>query len=256
MKKQLLIAAIWAGLLAGCSQIKVQSSWHEQPVKVDGLADEWMDNQLTLDEKNHLLYGSVYDAQSLTVAVVFNDPALAGRMVRQGFTIWLDEDQTNALEYRGHLTRLPKNAPRSRPDSMRKPLKFKALSSSDFVFVQKDPEAYYDLQTLPNGAAAMDKDGPRFCLEFRIPRKSESASVGLDPDKEQTEIQIELTKLKRKDKENSSFRPRMQGRGGMGGGRQGGGGRRGAPPGEGSRDTAPTFRFTIELGPRASGGVK
>jgi hypothetical protein len=76
-------------LLAGCAATTMDSRWRDREVVVDGQDAEW-DAARFWFEESHAAVGLMNDRDYLYLTVALTDPYLEARILRQGFTVWVD----------------------------------------------------------------------------------------------------------------------------------------------------------------------
>lgn len=92
MKKLLLtLSIISVFILAGCKGDKVNSIWNNGNIKINGNDSDWR-NTLTYVKDSKFLFGIQNDNKNLYLCLVTNDPELENKIIRMGFTVWLDRE--------------------------------------------------------------------------------------------------------------------------------------------------------------------
>ncbi len=79
-------ASLWS-----CKKAVVQSVKTEQPIVIDGKAEEWQAALIT-HEKLNLSYAVQNDDNNLYVLLLSNHPASQNKLLTSGLVIWLDAD--------------------------------------------------------------------------------------------------------------------------------------------------------------------
>jgi len=108
-KKQIIIAvAIAACFVNSCktsqhSKVKQNGTWQTQAIIIDGDNKDWPSPYPEYDEKASLGYAVSNDKENLYITVETGDPATQLKILRQGFTVWIDKtggkEQTTGIHY-------------------------------------------------------------------------------------------------------------------------------------------------------------
>jgi hypothetical protein len=77
--------------VTGCGKVQIESAWCAREIKVDGRPDEWQ-GVTTYIKDSGIAVGAFNDRDNLYVCMSTGDPGIAGRMLRQGLTIWFDRE--------------------------------------------------------------------------------------------------------------------------------------------------------------------
>jgi hypothetical protein len=75
----------------GCKTEEIPSSWTNQPITVDGNADDWSELPAYLFEKEGATVGICNDSVNLYLMLRLSDARKSMMIKREGLTIWLDD---------------------------------------------------------------------------------------------------------------------------------------------------------------------
>ncbi|MDD4857880.1 MAG: hypothetical protein PHD74_07220 [Candidatus Krumholzibacteria bacterium] len=96
-------AAFAASAFAGCMESKVDSTWLNREVTIDGKAPEWAGQEAYYDEDQGLKVGFFNDAQYLYVYISTWHRETQQQILMNGFTVWFDANggkkETFAVNY-------------------------------------------------------------------------------------------------------------------------------------------------------------
>jgi hypothetical protein len=170
----------------------VESTWAAQPLKIDGLNDDWTGTALAIEKSTKVAYALKNDGQNLYVLFVFNDPKSLSTIDRTGITFYFSREGKKdkdsgihfirkmvkpdeliaTLEKQGEtLTEEQKQSIRSKP----------ALILFDAERMGKkgeeSPEEALPQGTLRAGFRTSNKDGD-VIYEFRVPLAEVETSAG------------------------------------------------------------------------------
>ncbi|MFH1011340.1 MAG: hypothetical protein V1784_08940 [bacterium] len=77
-------------LSMGCNGNKIQSSWPESPIQIDGQADDWNGLPKYYFEESGVSLGISNDADNAYLLFRFTNPKWLMSIAKRGLTIWLD----------------------------------------------------------------------------------------------------------------------------------------------------------------------
>ncbi len=250
MKAIISILAISALFISSCSPLKIQSNQVKHSLIIDGKSEDWADIAIFYNDKKPFMIGAVNDSNQITLALVFRDPIWAQLLLRRGFSICLDEDKNNIIDYMGApkpAINIKQNNQVPTPQFNNKN-KLRSLTSRDFIAITQHPESYASLQEIENLDAAFSFDNGNYCLELQIPFLKAGKSFGI-PVLSGNKVEIELLTKEVKQRQPKSFDgPEQTGSRGRGGRRGGGhGNRKGGMPS--SRKEGIDLKVVIQLVP-------
>ncbi len=96
--KKILISVVvlFVLILIGFSAEEIiQSSWTVQPIKIDGLSQDWSDINLNSDKKSKVDYAFQNDGEYLYTLFKFNDPATLSSIQTTGMRLWFNLEGKN-----------------------------------------------------------------------------------------------------------------------------------------------------------------
>lgn len=104
-----VLSFILLASIASCSGSRHSKSkklggvWQIQPISVDGSNKDWPSPYPEYDSKANLGYAVSNDSKNLYITVETGDPATQLKILREGFTVWIDKtggkDQVMAINY-------------------------------------------------------------------------------------------------------------------------------------------------------------
>ena len=228
----------------GCGE-KIESTWKTQFLTIDGNSQDWEGLPLQYQEDMKIVYGIVNDDATVNVVIRFNDERLARMFSMRGFTLWLnDEDSENKLigihyrddsmrdrfmAERGDHNRERNQGEQKYPDPQK--------PKGKFTLAKNDSSTTIPLGDITAFEAAADSKDGIFCYEFSIPLTGTEGSVYyLNPSNQKTiKVGLEIVGMSEEEKENLKAEMEEQrksrqgsdmggrGRGGMKGGMRGSG---------------------------------
>jgi hypothetical protein len=77
-------------LASGCRQDKIASRWKDNSIIIDGNQTDWQGNNLRVPKGKHITVGVLNDESYLYLTLSTIDRALMMKVLRLGFTVWLD----------------------------------------------------------------------------------------------------------------------------------------------------------------------
>jgi hypothetical protein len=234
-------------LTTGCGE-KIESTWKNQTITIDGDGQEWEGLPLRYQEEMKIVYGIVNDNMTIDFMIRFNDTSLASMFSMRGFTLWLnEEDSENKLigihyrddsmrdKYRGERGHRPRGQVQEEQPSLQS-LKPKGK----FTLAQNDSATTLPVEDIISFKAAADAKDGIFCYEFRIPLTSMDGSPYFLNISNQKTIKVGLEIVGMSEEEQEKLKSEMEERrssmpdgnmgdrsGGMRGGTRGGGKRGG-----------------------------
>jgi len=233
-------------LTTGCGET-IQSTWKTQALTIDGNSEDWEGLPLQYQEDMKIIYGIVNDNETVNFVIRFNDTNLARMFSMRGFTLWLNDENSEkkriGIHYRDDAMRdkfIAEGSNRSRGQAQKEqPPSQAAKPKGKFTLAKNDSLTAKPIADLPSFEAAADAQDGIFCYEFRIPLTSMDESpyflnisnqktimVGLEinglSEEEQDKIKDDM-----EERQGSMQDGKMGGR--SGGGKRGGmrGGKRG-----------------------------
>jgi len=78
-------------LSAGCTALKLNSTWKRNQIIVDGDSSDWIENMFYLESKKVLL-GIRNDSEYFYMCMIMEESSLRDQMMRNGFILWFDPD--------------------------------------------------------------------------------------------------------------------------------------------------------------------
>ncbi|UCE40148.1 MAG: hypothetical protein JSV17_11855 [Candidatus Aminicenantes bacterium] len=87
----LWILALALFTLVGCSTLKLESTWKDRDITLDGKGGEWLGAKYYFED-SAISVGLINDEQYLYVSMMTENPMIRAQIMRQGLTIWLDPD--------------------------------------------------------------------------------------------------------------------------------------------------------------------
>lgn len=232
---------------AGCSEPELSSTWKDREITVDGKAGDWKD-VVAYIEKTNAAVGLLNDEHHLYVCLTTMDRITASKIVRSGFTVWLDPTggKKKTLGIRFPLGMQESGDPMKIKESLRDPKKFRALfedlgSEMELLGPEKDQRVRTLRSTVEGIEVSAGYSEGRFVYELKLPlaRSAEQPyGIGTDPGG-QISLGFETPELDREAMVSQAKGQRGGGggggggKGGMGGGGggMGGGGKGGIRPG-------------------------
>lgn len=235
-------------LSTGCGE-KIESTWKNQELTVDGNGQDWEGFPLQYHEDMKIVYGIVNDDATVNFMIRFNDESLARMFSMRGFTLWLNEEDEEqkqiGIHYRDDSMRHRFMA--ERRDRYRERDQDEQISSElpkpkgKFTLAKNDSLTIIPLRDIAAFEAAADSKDGIFCYEFSIPLTSaEGSPYYLNISNQKIiKVGLEIVGMSEEEKENlkaemEERQKSMQGgdmggrsRGGMKGGMRGGGKRGG-----------------------------
>ena len=226
-----------------CRGQKIQSTWMENKITVDGIIEDWKDIPRIYEEDLKIMLSVSNDHDNLNLMYCFNDPALARMIAMRGVTVWLNDEAKNEKNFgiafkndlMDQLKEMNREQFRNRDEQLPggKNLR-ELLKSGCFTVELKDTLSGLLMDELPGVEASVDQIEGLYCFEMRVPicEIKKSRTMLQIPENNQMKIGIEIPEAKRIMPERN-----REGTGMRGGGRDGGrGGMRGG--GMGSRGGA------------------
>ncbi len=103
MKKFLLAAiVVFAFMISGCNDNKIQSTWRTNNIKIDGNEADWGKSLIYVKDSN-LLFGVQNDDKYLYLCMVTNNQELQSKILHLGLTVWFDstggDDKNFGIKY-------------------------------------------------------------------------------------------------------------------------------------------------------------
>ena len=89
--KNLLILIILIFFFS-CHAQKIQSSWVDNHIIVDGVIEDWKDIPRTFEKDLKMMLGIANNDDNLYIMYCFNDPNLARMIAMRGITIWFNDE--------------------------------------------------------------------------------------------------------------------------------------------------------------------
>lgn len=101
LKKMFICVCLMAAIsFIGYSAEKIiQSHWTVQPIKTDGLSEDWSDINLNLDKKTKVNYAFQNDGEYLYTLFKFTDPSVLSSIQTTGMRVWFNLEGKNKKEY-------------------------------------------------------------------------------------------------------------------------------------------------------------
>ena len=166
-------------LLISCAPESIESHWYNKDITADGNDDDWNESYLFVNNDLQLVYGVSNNDRYVNILIRFQNENLARRMLVNGFTIWLNKDNTKGICFEDQIARDRfierfMEGDRNR-DSARKPVlvggpadfrnnwlkgRFYLLGAGVKRDLQEDKDSSVK-------AAAGERDG-FYCLEYKI----------------------------------------------------------------------------------------
>jgi hypothetical protein len=165
--KQLFFFAIISVSLTSCSDIIYSSLWQTNPVKADGLANEWNKPLKHYDSSTKLQYTFSNDKHNMYICIRATDESTQKKILRGGMVVWIDTSG-KGKERTGISYPLP--------DMNTKP-------ESDGEIVNRDPDAYRPKRKFHNDHNEMTLSGFKGPIGGTVPLKNvEGIDVNLNVD--------------------------------------------------------------------------
>lgn len=227
-------------MLISCSNEKVQSSWTENGIIVDGLGNDWNNLSLTYNEDLKIAYGFANNDSSLYFMIRFRDRNLIRMFSRRGMTLWLnDKDKKNkklGIHYiddtiQPMMTAMHRNSTQNQRDNQ--PV---FIPSGIFTLARNDSaDLDIKIDNITEMQAATKYEDGFYCFEFSIPviKTINFQHFLTIPKNKKIKACFEINPMSQEDKErmqemmavqrNSAGGGRNGGMKGGGGGRSGGG---------------------------------
>lgn len=237
--KNLLIILLSLFVFISCRGLKIQSTWLDNKISIDGTIEDWKDMPRIYEEDIKIMYSVANDYNHLNLMYCFNDPALARMIAMRGVTVWFNDEAKKeknfGIAFKNDLMDQRKDMNREQIHNQNEQLSSakdlrELLKSGRFTVELKDTLSGLLLDETLGVEASMDQIEGLYCFEMKLPLSEikKSKTVLQIPEDNQMKIAIEIPEAKRftiKRKGDSMG----GGRGGMRGG--GKGGRGGSPPG-------------------------
>jgi hypothetical protein len=224
-------------LLMSCSTLKLESTWKDRDITMDGIGSDWLGTKYYFEDLA-ISVGLINDAQYLYVSVMTENPMVQAQIMRQGLTVWLDpkggKDKTFGIKFPLGRQGKPQEGEGMTPEGM-----MDEISREEMM--QKLQESMNELEVLGPNERVLEKidtenakgidvrmrnAGGSFVYELKVPLTSSDESPYAVGVKAGDTIGVGLLSPKLE-----MARPRgMRGMGGMPGGGgmpPGGGGMRG-----------------------------
>jgi hypothetical protein len=87
---KLLSFMVGVSIIYSCSKSVYPTAWENTPVVADGILNEWSVPLQYYDENTKLNYDITNDQKNLYVSIRSNDEQIQTKMLRGGFTLWID----------------------------------------------------------------------------------------------------------------------------------------------------------------------
>ena len=235
-------------LTEGCGE-KIESTWKNQELTVDGNGQDWEGLPLQYQEEMKIVYGIVNDDATVDFIIRFNDERLAHMFSMRGFTLWLNEEGEEqkqiGIHYRDDSMRdkyLAEQRDRNREGNQDEHISSELPKpKGKFTLAKNDSLTIIPLRDIAAFEAAADSKDGIFCYEFSIPLTcAEGSPYYLNISNQKIiKVGLEIVGMSEEEKENlkaemEERQKSMQGgdmgghgRGGMKGGMRGGGKRGG-----------------------------
>ncbi len=231
---------------------KIESTWKDKPIIIDGKGNEWNDYPLRFNEDLKIVYGIVNNDSTLYCMIRFNDQQLARMMAVRGFTFWVNnsdnEKKLLGIHYRDenlreNLSQMLRSG-RQQRNSQSDPSQKIIYPKGRFTLAQNDSLTDIAIKDIYGMNASAGLDAGLYCYEFSIALKEnptithyleisseKSIKVGMEiagiSEEDQEKIKDEISKSMGKSGGGMHSGGGGRSGGGMGGGR-GGGGMRGS----------------------------
>jgi hypothetical protein len=88
--RQILLSGFVSFLLISCSPIVYSSLWQTNPVKADGIANEWNKPLKHYDSSTKLQYTFSNDKQNMYICIRATDESTQKKILRGGMVVWID----------------------------------------------------------------------------------------------------------------------------------------------------------------------
>ena len=233
---------------AGCTALKLNSTWKRSQITVDGESSDWIENMFYLESKKVLL-GIRNDFDCFYMCMIVEESSLRSQMMRSGFILWFDpdggKDKTFGIKFPLGMNPENRKAPSRDKAASRENLDFdremdqtknreffeKTLSEIELLSSKKDPGQRMPLEEVKGIDVRLKALSGIMVYEIKVPlKKSEDYPYAVNAGMGETiGICLEIPKMESGDM--------MQGRrpsgigGGTPGGGMGGGRRSGMGPG-------------------------
>ena len=173
----LIILIIWF-TMAGCSQ-KVDSSWKNTAIEIDGLGKDWLDASMTYNKELKLMYGLANDDSALYLMLRFNDPQLARIFAVRGITLWFKDENNKkkkvGIQYKDLTAKIPEPGKQagygrnrdsdSSPDFPQKSM----IPNGNFTLAEDDLSTGISIKEVRGWEAAAGYQNGIFLYEFKVP---------------------------------------------------------------------------------------
>jgi hypothetical protein len=83
----------------------VKSKWTAQPPTIDGLDDDWEEDEMAFEKKVQVNYAVRNDAQSMYVLFVFNDPKYLSSINATGITLYYNTEGKKKKDHAYHFVK-------------------------------------------------------------------------------------------------------------------------------------------------------
>jgi hypothetical protein len=235
--KNLLILIILIFFFS-CHAQKIQSSWVDNHIIVDGVIEDWKDIPRTFEKDLKMMLGIANNDDNLYIMYCFNDPNLARMIAMRGITIWFNDegnkDKIFGISFKREFDRPSESLKKRSEDEFDQPPNFNRdmindLNMSRFMIQIKDSLMDVPIENESGIEAGFEIFEGIYGFEFKVPlsKIKESQTILKIPDDKQLSIGIEIPEhgmFMAGSKRQNSDRPggRIQGgRSGMGGERGG-----------------------------------
>jgi len=212
---------------AGCNDLKLNSTWPDREITVDGTGVDWQ-NAMVYVEKANVAVGLFNDEEYIYVCLTPVDRRMAFQMVRLGCTVWFDPEggKNKTFGIRFPLGMLEGGNARMFKEAMRDPTKYQSLLKKvgdelEILGPGKGQRVRMSVSSTPGIEIKLGHSEGRAVYELKVPlaRSAEHPyAIGTDMSKT-IGIGFETPKWDREEMQQSRG---GRGRVGRGGGRMGG----------------------------------
>lgn len=263
LKYALLIIFTGMLFLYGCSGAsKVESSFANSAIKIDGDQSDWAGNLKTIKDDN-VAYGFRNDGQNLYLCLVTSDASKVLRILTMGLTVWLNPGNSKdeiGVKFplrpdRGEMRDFrmqgnDSNAPRDREQRIKNMI----AMQKELTVTNKDDLPLYtsEIETAKDFQAFISYEKDQFVYELKVPLEgnNNAQTVLKTQPGDDVEVKIETGKMEMPQRQGG-MRTGNGGEGGnrppMGGGGREGGGRRGGGERGGSRQNFKPLEYSFDV---------
>jgi len=241
-------------LISGCSE-KVESTWKNSAIEIDGLRKDWLDASMKYNKELKLMYGLANDDSALYLMLRFNDPQLVRIFARRGVKLWFndgnDKKKKVGIQYKDLTARIPEPGRKSdygrnrdsgsRPDFPQESM----IPHGNFTLAKDDLSTGISIKEVHGWEAAAGYQNGIFLYEFKVPLQSNINTINYlrVNDKQKLKVELEIGSMTEEEiariKERMAQMQGSRGSGGKSGGMKGGGRRGGGMRGSGSGSRMP-----------------